>query len=129
MIKQVHIFLCWILAVSLFWLPLTVSASISLSQAAESPCHEMSSSSQMPNMAHSGMAERSMTESMDTKNCCDNDCQHCKQSCKHCLNDVFSGVLYTPRFMQTASYVQFQADQFVQYFSFYSPPDLQPPVV
>jgi len=47
MIKQVHTILCWILTISLVWLPLTVSADISLSLINKDSCHEMNTTRPM----------------------------------------------------------------------------------
>ena len=86
MTKRVHTILCWILAMSLTWLPFSVSAEILLSSTDKNSCHEMNST--MPghdmsvqSMHHAmssqtaefdnSMINSSMHESMIQKDCCD----------------------------------------------------------
>ena len=141
MTKQVHTILCWILALSLVWLPFSVSAEITLSSTVRTTCHEMNSTTTDYDMSihsmHSAMSvqtvaiDNSMHESMMQKGCCDNDCIACAGSapCGHSSNHVSVVILLDQYSSQPHPRIQFPIEQFVQYHNQIITPDIHPPIV
>lgn len=130
MTKQVHTILCWVLAISLVWLPLSVSAGISLSSTEKNACHEMSS-------AMSGQAAvivNSKHESMMQKGCCDNcdnNCVACTDitRCNQSSNHVLACIVFTKDISLSQKPIQSSIEHFVQYHSQIISPDIRPPIV
>jgi len=141
MTKQVHTILCWILAMSLVWLPFSVSAENFLPSTDKATCHEMNSSMLNHDMSvgrrHSAMSgqtagiDSSMHESMMQKGCCDNDCTACtgSASCGHNSNHVSAFILFNQFSSESHPRLQFLMGQPVQYRSQIITPDIRPPVV
>ena len=139
--KRVHTILCWILAISLVWLPLAVSAGISLSSTEKNTCHEMNSTMPGHNMpAHkmnstmTGQAtviDNSMRESMMQKGCCDNNCVACisMTSCGQGSNHVSAFIKFNKEISLSQKLTQSSIEHFVQYHSQIISPDIRPPVV
>ena len=126
MTKRVHTILCWILAISLVWLPLSVSADISLPSTEKSTCHEINSA--MP--GQTAVIDNSIHESMMQKDCCDqcdNNCVACigMSSCGH--NSPF--ILFNQYSSQSLPLIQFSTVQSVQYHNQIITPDIRPPIV
>jgi len=153
MTKRVHTILCWILAMSLVWLPLSVSADISQSSTNKDVCHKMDSTmpmsmlghdmsnrSMLDQSRHSAMTspitviDNSMHESMMQKGCCD----QCADSCVACVgltscgqspNHVSAFILFNRYSSQSLPLIQFSIEQFVQYHNQIITPDIRPPIV
>lgn len=137
--KRVHTIVCWILAISLVWLPLSVSADFSLPSTEKNACHEMNST--MPghkmNSAMTGQATaitNSMHKSMMQKGCCD----HCDDNCVACggmtscgqsSNHVSAFIIFNKDISQSQVLTQSSIEHFVQYHSQIISPDIRPPVV
>ena len=130
MTNRVHTILCWILAISLVWLPLSVSADILLSSTEKNNCHEMISV--MPGQA--AVSGNSMKESVLQKDCCDqcgNNCVACTglSSCGHSSNHTSPFILFNQYSFQSLYLAQSLVEQFVQYHNQIITPDIRPPVV
>lgn len=137
--NRVHTVLCWILAVSLVWLPLSVSAGISLSSTEKNACHEMNltMSGHKMNSAMSGQVtviDNSMHKSMMRKGCCG----HCGNNCAACTSNLSCGqnvhhvspfIIITQYFFKSLQTSQFPIEYFVQYHSQITTPDIRPPLV
>ena len=139
MIKRVYTILCWILAISLVWLPLSVSAGISLSSTEKSACLEMNSTMPGHEMKSvmSGQAtaiDNSMHESMMQKGCCgncENNCVACvgMTSCGQSSNHVSACIIFNKDISLSQKLTTFSIERFVQYHSQIITPDIRPPVV
>lgn len=138
--KRVHTILCWILAISLVWLPLSVSAGISLSSTDKNACHEMNSTTMPGHKMKSTMSgqvraiNNSMHKSMMQKDCCghcDNSCVACEgmSSCGHSSNHVTPYILFTQYFFQSLQLASSSIEHLVQYHSQIITPDFRPPIV
>ena len=130
MTNRVHTILCWILAISLVWLPLSVSADISLSSTENNNCHEINSV--MPGQV--AVSDNSMNESMLQKGCCDhcgNNCVACTglSSCGHSSNHASPFIILNHYSSQSQQRIQSSIEQFVQYHNQIITPDIRPPVV
>ena len=130
MTKRVHTILCWILAISLVWLPLSVSADISLSSTDKGSCHELNAA--MPGQA--AVINNSMHESMMQKGCCDQCVDNCvacigMSSCGNSSNHVSSFILFDQYSSQSLPLIQFSTQHFVQYHNQIIIPDIRPPIV
>lgn len=143
--NRVHTVLCWILAVSLVWLPLSVSAGISLSSIDKNACHEMNSTMPDHNMAghkmNSAMTDQatavdsSIQDSMIKKGCCG----HCDNNCAACTSNMSCGknvhhgspfIIITQYFFNSSLQIsQSPIEYIVQYHSQIISPDFRPPVV
>ena len=142
--KPVHTILCWILAVSLVWLPLSVSAGISLPSVDKNSCHEMNSTMPDHNMPghkmNSAMTKQAtaidsaMQDSMIKKGCCghcDNNCVACtgNLSCGQNLHHVSPFIITTQHFSKSLQISQSPIEHIVQYHNQIISPDIRPPVV
>ncbi len=128
--KRAHTILSWILAISLVWLPLSVSADISLFSPEKNNCHEMNAVVS----GHATALNNSMHESMMQKDCCDhcdNNCVACTgmTSCGHNSNHASPFVLFNQFSSQPQYLAQSLIEQFVQYHNQIITPDIRPPVV
>ena len=129
MTNRVHTILCWILAISLVWLPLSVSADISLSSTEKNTCHEMNSV-----MQDQAVNNSAMNASMMQKGCCDqcdNNCVACTglSSCGHSSNHASPFIVLNHYSSQSQQRIQSSIEQFVQYHNQIITPDIRPPVV
>ena len=129
MTNRVHTILCWILAISLVWLPLSVSADISLVSIEKDSCHEMNSV-----MQHQTVNNSAMNESMLQKDCCDqcdNNCVDCigMSSCGSSSNHASPFIILNNYSSQSQQRIQSSIEQFVQYHNQIITPDIRPPVV
>ena len=142
--KRVHTILCWILAISLVWLPLSVSADILQSSISKERCHEMNSSMSGHDMSdhsrHSAInnqtatLDNSMHKAMKQKGCCDQcdgSCNGCvgMTSCGHSPNHVSAFILFDQHSSQSIPLIQFSIEQSVQYHNQIITPDFRPPIV
>ena len=142
--KRVHTILCWILAISLVWLPLSVSAGISLSSTEKNTCHEMNSTMPGHNMpAHkmnstmtgqASVIDNSMRETMMQKGCCDNcddNCVACigMTSCGQSSNHVSTIIICNKKISQSQILTQSSIEHFVLYHNQIITPDIRPPIV
>ena len=130
MTKRAHTILSWILAMSLVWLPLSVSADISQSLTNKDTCHEMNSA--MP--AQATVVNNSMHESMMQKDCCDqcvDNCVACTgiSSCGNGSNHVSAYIQFDQFSSQSHPLIQFSTQHFVQYHNHIITPDIRPPIV
>ena len=153
MTKRVHTILCWILAISLVWLPLSVSADILQSSTNKDACHKMNSAMPMSMLGHN-MSDRiisdysrlsamsgqtaaidgSMHESMMQKGCCDQCADSCvactgMASCGHSPNTVSAFILFNRYSSRSLPLFQTSIEQFVQYHNQIITPDIRPPIV
>jgi len=144
MSKRIHTILCWILTISLVWLPLSVSADITISSTNKNNCHEMNStmrghdmSTHSMNSAMSSQAtvtDNAMHESMMQKDhCdnCDNDCTSCNgmASCGHGFNQASACFILNKDISQSQKVTLSSFEHFVQYHSQIITPDFRPPIV
>lgn len=139
MIKQVRTILCWVLAISLVWLPLSVSAGISLPSTEKNACHEINSA--MPDhKMNSAMSDQAAVivnsehESMMQKGCCDNcdnNCVACTgmTSCGQSSNHVLACIVFNKDISLSQKLIQSSIEHFVQYHSQIISPDIRPPLV
>ncbi len=130
MIKQVRTILCWVLAISLVWLPLSVSAGISLPSTEKNACHEMNSA--MSDQA--AVIVNSEHELMMQKGCCDNcdnNCVACTgmTSCGQSSNHVLACIVFNKDISLSQKLIQSSIEHFVQYHSQIISPDIRPPLV
>jgi len=128
MTKQVHTILCWLLALSLVWLPFSVSADTPLSITGKATCHEVN-----PVMSvQATVIDSSMYESMIQKSCCcDSDCVACANiaSCQHSSNHVSAFILFNQHSPESHPRIQFSIERSIQYHSHTITPDIRPPIV
>jgi hypothetical protein len=144
MTKRVHTILCWILAISLVWLPLSVSADISMPSIDKNTCHEMNSTMRGHDMSihsmHSvlssqmAVADNPMHESMMQKGCCDNcdnNCVACNgmTSCGHSSNHVSAFIIFNRDLSLSQKLTLSSIEYIVQYHSQIITPDFRPPIV
>ena len=142
MTKRVHTILCWILAISLTWLPFSVSADFTSSQTENEPCHEMNSD--MAGRSHTAVSDHAMHESMvmalpveksmNLKGCCDqcdNDCTGCigMTSCVHSSNHAPTIITFNKVLSQSLQLTQSSIGFSAQYHSQIITPDFRPPIV
>ncbi len=149
MSKRVHTTICWILAVSLVWLPLSVSADISLRSIEKNSCHEMNSTMpghdmsvhDMPSAvsgkiteSDDAMIDNTMSKSMMQKGCCDqcgNDCLACTgmSTCGHSSHHASPFTLSNQYSFQPLYLAQALIKQFIEYHNQIITPDIRPPIV
>lgn len=144
MSKRIHTILCWILAISLVWLPLTVSADTSIFSTIKNNCHEMNSTMRGHDMSTHSMnsamssqvavTDNAMHESMMQKgHCdnCDNDCTSCAAmtSCSHSPNHISAYIIFNKNISLSKRITQFSFEHTVQYLNQIITPDLHPPIV
>ncbi len=142
MTKRVHTILCWILAISLVWLPFSVSADFSFSSTENNTCHKMSSdlaghghTAVSDNSIHKSMVmPLSVNNSMNLKGCCDqcdNDCTGCfgMTSCAHSSNHAPTIIAFNKVLSQSLQLAQSSIGSSVQYHSQIITPDFRPPIV
>ncbi len=138
---------------SLVWLPLSVSADISLSTTGKASCYEMNLTMPMSmpghdmstHSIHSAMTDQatdldvSVTdkathESMMKQGCCDQCDENCDacvgmSSCKHRSNGVSAFILFDQYSSQSHPLAKFSIEQSVQYHNQIITPDIRPPIV
>ena len=144
MTKRVHTIFCWILAISLVWLPLSVSADASASSTDKNTCHEMNSTMHGHDMSshsmHSALpsqmavADNPMHESMMQKGCCDNcddNCVACNgmTTCVHSSNHVSAIIIFNEVLSLSQNFTLSSIEHIVQYHSQIITPDFRPPIV
>jgi len=129
MTKRTQIILSWILAISMVWLPLSVSAEMSLSLPANDHCHEV-------NFAAAKTLVDSLSARMvaQKKACCEycgDNCKVCSGlvSCSHSSNHVSPFIIITQSFSQSLQIVQILIEQNLPYHSWITIPAFRPPVV
>ena len=142
MTKRVHTILCWILAISLVWLPFSVLADFSFSSTENNTCHKMSSD--MAGHGHAAVSDLSMHEpmvmaapahkSMNLNGCCDqcdNDCTGCTgmTSCVHSSNHAPTIITFNKYLSQSLQLTQSSIESSTQYHSQIITPDFRPPIV
>jgi hypothetical protein len=129
MTNRVHTILCWILAISLVWLPLSASADIPLVSTEKDSCHEMNSVLQDQTVNNSAM-NASMLQK-DYCDCCENSCVACTgpSSCCHSPNNASPFILFNQYAFQSLPLMQSSIEQFAQYYNQIITPDIRPPVV
>ena len=142
MTKRVHTISCWILAISLVWLPFSVSANFSQSSTESNACHEMRSD--MTGHGRSAVSDHAMHESMvmalpveksmNLKGCCDqcdNDCTGCTSmtSCTHSSNQSPTIIAFNKVLSQSLQLTQSSIEPSAQYHSQIITPDFRPPIV
>ncbi len=142
MTKRVHTILCWILAISLVWLPFSVSADYSLSPTKNNTCHKMSSD--MAGHGHAAVSDLSMHEPMVMPlsadkpmnlnglcDQCDNDCTGCigMTSCVHSSNHAPTIITFNKVLSQSLQLTQSSIGFSAQYHSQIITPDFRPPIV
>ena len=129
MTNRVHTILCWILAISLAWLPVFASAEFSLVSTEKDNCQEMNSLMQDQTVNNSAMHE-----STQQKGCCDqcdNNCVACTGllSCCHSPYHALPFILFTQYSSQFLALIQSSIELFVPYHNQIITPDIRPPVV
>lgn len=137
MTKRVHTILCWILAISLTWLPFSVSADFSSSQTENEPCHEMSSDRVVRGITTVSdelvLMALPVEKSMKLKGCCDQCDNNCTctgmTSCVHSTNHVPSIIAFNKYFTQSLQFTQSSIESSARYHSRIVTPDFRPPIV
>ncbi len=139
--KRVHTILCWILAMSLTWLPLAVSADFSPPSTEKNVCHEMSSAMPGHNMSSAmndqvAVSNNSIHESMMQKekdNCddCESNCAACigMTSCGQNSNHFSAFIIFNKDVLQSQNLSQASIEHIVQYHNQIISPDFRPPIV
>lgn len=136
--KRVHTILCWILALSLIWLPLSVLADSPLRSPEKNNCHEMDST--MPGhkmepfmIEHVAVNDSTLHKSMMLKKCCthcDGGCTCNKlSSCSHNSNHTSPFIAITQYFSQSLLIAQTLIEYSIQYHNQIITPDFRPPIV
>jgi len=141
MTKRIHIIFCWILTISLVWLPLSVSADFSAPSKDENTCHEMNSTVSGHDMSihsmHSAtsgqtaVTANSMQKPIDQKCCCDSGCGACVDmtSCGHSSNHISVFIIINRDTSPSHGLSQSSIEQLVQYHNQIITPDFRPPIV
>lgn len=142
--KQVHTILCWVLAISLAWLPLSVSADFSLPSTEKSDCQGMNMTMPGHDMSvhsmHSAISgqtaviDNSRHQSLMKKDCCDNcdnNCVACTGmiSCSPGSNHISAFIIFNKDISLSQKLTQSTIEHLVQYHSQIIAPDIRPPVV
>ena len=128
--KRVHTVLCWLLAISMVWLPFSVTANSSLFSKTTHHCHEMTmNTSDQVVTAHS-MVDISMLQ----KDCCGHcgdGCVACTgmSTCSHssCHSSAF--IKIDLHFEHLIQLTQSVAEYLAQYPNQIITPDIRPPIV
>lgn len=121
--------ICWLLAITLAWLPLTASAEVSTLSTSSAPCHETSADS------HKKAPELvSIVHSSTFKSTCCNDCGDCNSSteisgCNSKTGQIPSFIVTDKNITQYLQLIQTDTKQPAQYHSLTSSPDIRPPIV
>ncbi len=138
MTLQSRTFLCWMLAISLIWLPFSVSADIQTSSKAGHNCHDADSVMTMHAMTVPAVAKNipmkgmSMSDTQMSGSCCD----HCDDgiscatmmSCGISATHVTFITAFSPDAVDVEGISQFLIDRFLRYQSHIITPDIRPPV-
>jgi len=137
--KRVHTILCWILTLSLVWLPLSVSADFSLPSTDKNSCHQMDSAMSGHKLKsvmieHVTVSDSTIQESKMQKGCCDNcdnNCVACTgmTSCGQNSNHVSTFIISKIDILQSQNISQPSIEHIVLYHSQIISPDNRPPVV
>jgi len=126
--KGVHTVLCWLLAVSMVWVPISVSASFSLISKISEHCHEMTTT--MSNQIDSA-------HSMDRSSIQKDGCRQCGDSCDcTSMTTCAHGSSHTSAFIKI-DYIllcliqstQNVSEHHARYPSQIITPDIRPPIV
>ena len=126
--KSVCTVLCWLLAVSMVWLPFSVTANSSLFSKTPEHCHEMTSA-----MSSQTVNAQSTDESMLQKD----DCRHCGDSCdctsmSTCSNSSYHTSAFIKidiHFLGFIQPAQSISEYHAQYPSQIITPDIRPPII
>jgi len=126
--KRVHTVLCWLLAISMVWLPFSVPANSSLLSKTSEHCHEMTTT-----MSNQTVNAHSMDKSMQQKD----DCRHCGDSCDcTSLSTCGHGSCHTSAFIKIdlvflglIQPTQSVSEYHAQYPSQIITPDIRPPII
>ena len=128
MVIRNHTILCWLLAFSLVWLPLAVSADNDLHSTDNDNCQEMHSVMRGPSIA-----DHSMNKPMMQKkccDCCDNGCNCIDMSaCSNATGHTLVCIMLDRNFSQSFQMTQSKLEQITQYFSQTTLPNFRPPIV
>lgn len=126
--SSIHTILCWFLAMSLVWLPLTVSADVLESSLVKHNCHDMSSSMQHP-MEHAVAMSNVMVEH-ESCNACAEDCT-CNEvsQCAHRVSQVMPFIISAQFFSKVVQLTTNAVVHVTQYQSQIISPEYRPPVV
>ena len=126
--KQVHTISCWLLVISLIWLPFSVSADVQISTTEKSTCHEMNSL-----MQGETVSDSSIIKSIVKTKCCGHCIDGCTCneifSCGHSSNHVSAFILCNQYSSQSYPLILFSIERFVQYHNQIITPDFRPPIV
>jgi len=129
MTKRTQIILSWILAISMVWLPLSVSAEVLLPLQVKDHCHEMYFAA-----AKTSVDSQSAKVVVQKKVCCEHCGDSCKvcsglASCSHSTNHVSPFIIITQSFSQSLQIVQISIEQTLPYHNWITVPAFRPPVV
>lgn len=139
--KRVHTVLCWILAMSLTWLPLAVSADFSPPFTENNSCHDMNSAMSSHNMSsvmndQVAVSNNSMHESMMQKE--KGYCDNCESNCATCIGMTSCGqnsnhfsafIIFNKDILQSQNISQASIEHIVQYHNQIISPDFRPPII
>jgi len=126
--KRNNSILCWLLAVTLAWLPLSVSADASMLSASTTQGHEINSALH----GHAGM--HSMEDGAILKKTCCDDCGS-SNSCTEIsgynnkTGEISSFIVMDQNFTQYFQLVQSDTRHPARYHSLTSGPNIRPPIV
>ncbi len=138
--NRISTILCWILTVSLVWLPLSVSAGVSLSSLKTDSKH----CEEMVTDASSGLTGQLQKKDISTpalqrhtfndKGCCHecgSNCSACLagSSCMHNVSHASPFLIYNRYTFQLVEQARFSIGHHVPYLSQITSPDIRPPVI
>ncbi|VAW50361.1 hypothetical protein MNBD_GAMMA05-1382 [hydrothermal vent metagenome] len=127
--KRRHKILSWFLTILLMWLPLSVSADISIPAQERDNCHEVSFDA-----AKVSASDHSVERVAHKQVCCDqcgDQCNACSglSSCGHSLSHVSPFIIIHQHTSQSLQLVRNSIEQYFQYQNWIILPDFRPPVV
>jgi hypothetical protein len=123
--------LCWILTISLVWLPLTAQANFSQSEMGKDSCHEMMSVESSHIDKTVAMNDFSKNKVVASHNCnhCDESCDCDTNVCTHPISHTFSFIVSNQYFYHHVHSGLVQAEHTTLYHSQIVSPNFRPPVV
>jgi hypothetical protein len=132
MTKRTQIILSWILAISMVWLPLSVSAEVSPPPLqVKDHCHEMSSAATKTSIDSQSAKVKVVVQEKAYCEHCEDNCKACSglTSCGHSANHVSPVIIFTQAFSQSLQIVQISIEQTLPYHNWITIPAFRPPVV
>jgi len=127
--KRIHTVLCWLLTISMVWLPFSVTANSYLFSKTTNHCHEMTTT-----MSDQTVNAHSMDKSVVQKD----DCGYCGDNCVACtgMSTCCHSSCHTSAFIKVDLHfvdlillTQSVSEYHAQYHNQIITPDIRPPIV